>query len=146
MDTPLKDILNTEKTIYEISSESTLLEAAEKMAKYKVGSLLVMDHHQPQGIITERDFLFKVSAHNKNLQTTKVSEIMSKGLIRLHSEQKAKDALKVMTEKRIRHLPIYNEKEEFLGLLSIGDLAKWATSRYHEKISEVEDLVNYIQQ
>ena len=146
MHSKLKEILNKDKPVFSISADSPLLEAAQKMTQHKVGSLLVIDNEKFHGIVTERDFLFKASANNHDLNTLKVKEIMSEHIISMHHNQTAQEALQLMTEKRIRHLPIYDDEKIFLGLLSIGDLTKWASSRYHQKREEVESLVNYIQQ
>ena len=146
MHSKLKEIVNKEKRVFSISANSSLFEAAQKMAEHKVGSLLVIDNDQFHGIITERDFLFKVSARNQDLKKHIVSDIMSEHIISMNHNQTAQEALQLMTEKRIRHLPIYDDNNTFLGLLSIGDLTKWASSRYHQKHDEVESLVNYIQQ
>ena len=146
MHSPLKIILNKNKSVYSVSSNDSLLEAAQMMAQYKVGSLLVLDDGKYNGIITERDFLFKVNALNKSPKVLLVKDIMSTNIISINHNKTAQDALKLMTEKRIRHLPVYDDEVHFLGLLSIGDLTKWASSRYHKKHDEVENLVNYIQQ
>ena len=146
MHSPLKIILNKNKSVYSVSSNDSLLEAAQMMAQYKVGSLLVLDDGKFNGIITERDFLFKVNALNKSPKVLLVKDIMSTNIISINHNKTAQDALKLMTEKRIRHLPVYDDEVHFLGLLSIGDLTKWASSRYHKKHDEVENLVNYIQQ
>ncbi|MBK2124702.1 CBS domain-containing protein [Fangia hongkongensis] len=146
MHSQLKIIVNKDKPVYSVSDSDTLITAAKKMAEHRVGSLLVISQGKLQGIITERDFLFKASAKLKDLTTTTVKEIMSDHIISMKDSHTAQEALQLMTEKRIRHLPVYDDKNKFLGLLSIGDLTKWASSRYHEKHDEVENLVNYIQQ
>lgn len=146
MHSKLKEILNKNKQIFNISSSNSLLEAAKKMAEYKVGSLLVFDDKVLHGIITERDFLFKAYSFSQDLEKYRVSDIMTRNIISMNHEQTAQEALKLMTEKRIRHLPVYDDNNIFLGLLSIGDLTKWASSRYYKKYEEVENLMDYINQ
>ncbi|MFZ9034954.1 MAG: CBS domain-containing protein [Francisellaceae bacterium] len=145
MRSKLKDIINRDKVIHEISPDAMLLEAAKKMANNRVGSLLVKDGDKICSIITERDMLFKVLAKNLDIEKTKVSAVMSESLLVVSTETTAAEALMIMTEKRIRHLPVY-DGEIFIGLLSIGDMAKWASTRYQEKQHEVESLVHYISQ
>ncbi|WP_119343451.1 CBS domain-containing protein [Facilibium subflavum] len=146
MHSPLKKIINKDKPVYSISADDTLITAAKKMAQHKVGSLLVVNGENDfLGIITERDFLFKACAQQKDLTTHLVKDIMSKDLIGMNHMQTAQQALQLMTEKRIRHIPVYNDEDYFIGLLSIGDLTKWASCRYHKKNDEVQSLVEYIQ-
>ncbi|MCF6776076.1 CBS domain-containing protein [Thiotrichales bacterium 19X7-9] len=147
MDTPLKEILNPNKKVFVVNADETLLKAAQIMAENNVGSLLVNDHNGDfQGIVTERDFAFKVAAKSIDTKTTLVKAIMTPDLITMNYNATAYDAFKVMTQKRIRHLPIYDDNRTFLGLLSIGDLIKHISSRYAEKHEEVEHLYQYINQ
>ncbi|MCF6807210.1 CBS domain-containing protein [Thiotrichales bacterium 19S9-12] len=147
MDTLLKDILNPNKKVFIIKSDDTLLTAAKLMAENNVGSLLVENGSGKfQGIITERDFAFKVAAKSIDIKNTVVKQIMTPDLITMNHNATAKDAFKVMTQKRIRHLPIYDDNKKFLGLLSIGDLIKHISERYEEKHEEVEHLYQYITQ
>lgn len=147
MHSPLKQIVDRKKAVYSIAETDSALSAAKKMAEHRVGSLLVVDGDGKLiGIVTERDFLFKLVASEKDSKSLQVKEIMSKNLLTMNHHNTAQEALKLMTEKRIRHLPVYDDENQFLGLLSIGDLTKWASSRYHVKHDEVNDLVKYIQQ
>ncbi|MCF6764793.1 CBS domain-containing protein [Thiotrichales bacterium 19S3-7] len=147
METLLKDILNPNKKVFVVNADETLLTAAQIMAEHNVGSLLVNDHNGDfKGIVTERDFAFKVAAKSIDTQTTKVKAIMTPDLITMNHNATAHDAFQVMTQKRIRHLPIYDDNRHFLGLLSIGDLIKHISSRYAEKHEEVEQLYQYISQ
>jgi CBS domain-containing protein len=146
METPLKEILNPDKKICAIESDQSLLTAAKMMAEHKVGSLLVNKNGKFQGIITERDFAFKIAANNLNLENTKIEQVMTRDIITINHNATAQEALQVMTQKRVRHLPVYDDDNHFLGLLSIGDLAKWVSCRYVEKHDEVEHLYQYIHQ
>lgn len=147
MDTPLKNILNPNKPILKITADETLLAAATLMASHNVGSLLIQDHKGNfQGIVTERDFAFKVAAKSLDTNKTQVKAIMTPDLITMNHNKTAQDALQIMTQKRIRHLPIYDDNNHFLGLLSIGDLIKWISNQYAEKHNEAEHLYQYIHQ
>lgn len=110
------------------------------MAEYDIGALLVVDQDRLVGVISERDYARKVILEGKSSKDTKVREIMSGTVYSVQPDQTIDDCMKLMTEKRIRHLPVINEGQ-LVGVLSIGDVVKAIMT---EKEYAIGQLENYI--
>ncbi len=130
-----------QKEIAKISLDSTIAEAASIFAERKIGALLVNDQDSAiVGILSERDIVRGMSQHGKGLPDLKVSELMTTNLIRCAPGDTVNEAMAMMTDRRIRHLPVFDE-EQLVGFISIGDLVK---CRMMEVQSEAEALRQYI--
>src|SRR6266568_3645925 len=125
------------KDIFSIRSDAMVFEAIEMMGEKNVGALLVMDGEQLNGIISERDYTRKVFLRGKRSRETKVSEIMSTNVTVTHPREPVEKCLRLMTEKRIRHLPVV-DNEKLRGVLSIGDLVKHIISTQSATIEHLE--------
>jgi CBS domain-containing protein len=126
--------------VISIGPERSVFDAIELMAERGVGSLLVMDGEKLFGIVTERDYARKVILKGRKAGTTKVEEIMSTELITATTEQTVRECMTLMTERRIRHLPVV-AGDRVIGLISIGDLVQAIIS---DQQHEIEQLENYI--
>ena len=126
--------------IISIGRDSSVFDAIERMAERAVGSLLVMDGEKLIGIVTERDYARKVILKGRSSETTRVDEIMSTELITATTEQTVRECMTLMTERRIRHLPVV-AGDRVIGLISIGDLVQAIIS---DQQREIEQLENYI--
>ena len=126
--------------IVSVVPDSTVLEAIILMADKAIGSLLVMDDDELLGIVTERDYARKVIIKGRSSKSTRVSEIMTTDVFTTSSAKSVNDCMSVMTEKRIRHLPVL-EDNRVIGMISIGDLVQAIISDQKE---EIEQLENYI--
>ncbi len=130
----LKDILGVKgHTVYRIDSQATLADAARTLVEHKVGSLLVFlggdaEEEHLAGIITERDILYSCAADHQPLETTPVAELMTTDLIVGAPEDAVESVMGLMTDKRIRHLPVVSEGK-LLGIVSIGDIVKTQHNR-----------------
>jgi len=102
--------------------------------------LLVMDGDELKGIVTERDYARKVIIKGRSSESTQVHEIMTTDLVTTTGAQTVNECMTIMSEKRIRHLPVMSGKE-VVGLISIGDLVQAIISDQQE---EIEQLENYI--
>jgi len=134
---------NKSSDIFKIDSQKSVFEAVQMLNKHKIGSLLVMnDEKKLEGIVTERDILFKCLNNDADSKSIKVFDIMTpkENLIIGTVDDTLSYAMKVMINKRIRHLPIV-DKEHVLGLLSIGDVLKEILDQSE---SEVRMLREYI--
>jgi CBS domain-containing protein len=126
--------------VISIAADASVLDAIKIMAKRSVGSLLVMDDGKISGIVTERDYARKVILLGRSSETTTVEAIMSTEVITATAEQTVGECMTLMTEKRIRHLPVVAD-EKVVGLISIGDLVQAIIS---DQQHEIEQLENYI--
>jgi len=130
-----------QKEIIKIEADRTIAEAANTIAQNKIGALLVDDGAGAiVGILSERDIVRGMSQHGANLQDVKVSELMTSDLIRCAPGDTVNEAMAMMTDRHIRHLPVF-EGEQLVGFISIGDLVK---CRMMEVQSEAEALLQYI--
>lgn len=138
----VRDLLRTKKDgqIWSIAPEATVYEAMQMLAEKKVGALLVMEAGRVVGIVSERDCVRKVDIQGRTSPETQVSEIMTPDVIYIEAGQPLEDCMIVMTEKKIRHLPVY-DGGELVGIVSVGDVLKQVIS---EQKFTIEQLVRYI--
>ncbi len=143
MDTLLQTLLlqKVGKT-HSVAPTSTVAAAVDLMNANKVGSVLVMRAGRLVGIFTERDVLRRVVGERMDPEKTKISEVMTKDLAVMRPTSTVGDAMAVVSEKRIRHLPVV-EDGKVLGVVSSGDLNHWLI-RGHQV--EIDHLVEYITQ
>ena len=127
--------------VWTIGPDATVLDAVAKMADKDVGSLVVMEGEKFVGIITERHYSRNVVLKGKTSPTTLVREIMETNVIHVRSEQSVELCMALMTDKRVRHLPVV-EDTKVIGIVSIGDLLKYMISK---KEFAIDQLEHYIQ-
>jgi len=126
--------------IISIVQDASVFDAIKLMADRAVGSLLVMDGDELQGIVTERDYARKVIIKGRSSESTPVADIMTTDLVTASPMQSVNDCMNLMSERRIRHLPIVMDGK-VVGLISIGDLVQAIISDQQE---EIEQLGSYI--
>ena len=137
----MKDILaNKGNDIWSIAPDRTVFEALELMAAKEVGALLVMDAGKVKGLFSERDYARKVALKGRSSQQTNISEVMTDRVICTAPEDSAEECMALMTDKRVRHLPVV-ENSELLGLVSIGDLVKAIISEQEFTIKVLEKYI-----
>src|SRR4249919_320327 len=129
------------RNLWTIAPDATLFHALAKMAEKDVGSLVVMDGEKLVGIITERHYSRNVVLKGKTSPTTLVAEIMETNVIHVRPEQSVELCMALMTDKRVRHLPVV-EDAKVIGIVSIGDLLKHIISK---KEFAIDQLEHYIQ-
>jgi CBS domain-containing protein len=127
-------------TIWSIPPHAMVYEALSLMAEKNIGAVLVIEGGVLVGILSERDYARKIILKGKRSVDTLVWEIMTPDVIFVNPEQTLEECMALMTEKRIRHLPVFSD-EELVGLISIGDVVKELIS---EKEFVIEQLENYI--
>ncbi len=137
----IKEILGKKgSNVHSIDGKQTVFDAVSKMAEHKVGALLVLEGDNVCGIVTERDFLRKIALEDRTSKTTTVNDISSCNLVVVEPSNTVEEAMAVMTEQRIRHLPVF-EDGKLSGLVSIGDLVKQASSDQEFQIRYLTDYV-----
>ncbi len=138
----MKDILaNKGHEVWSISPDKTVFEALELMADKKVGALLVTQGEKVKGLFSERDHVCKMELQGRSSKNTKVSEVMTDRVICSSLDNSAEECMAVMTEKRVRHLPIV-ENDKVVGLISIGDIVKAIISEQQFTIEVLEKYIS----
>jgi CBS domain-containing protein len=127
--------------VWSVSPDATVYSALELIADKGIGAVLVMQGNRPLGIFSERDYARKVILMGRSSRETKVSEVMVSDLIVISPNGTVDDALRQMSDHRIRHLPVVERDGTVVGILSIGDLVKWVIESHEQTIVH---LHNYI--
>jgi CBS domain-containing protein len=128
------------RDVYTISPQETVFEAIAQMAAKGVGALLVVDEGRCCGLISERDYARRVILKGRNSRETRVEEIMSSPLISVSPDETVESCLRLMTERRIRHLPVVVDGRA-AGIVSIGDLVRWIVAQQEETISQLHSYI-----
>ncbi len=137
----VQQILNSKGyDIWRIQPSASVFEAISLMAEKEVGALVVMEGDRLVGIISERDYARKIILDGRSSHETATRDIMTTYVICVHPGQTIDECMTVMTEKRIRHLPVL-ERERLIGIISIGDLVK---AKIEEQQFMIEQLEHYI--
>ena len=134
------DVLKSKpiSNVYSVTPDSSLFAAMKLMAEKGIGALVVLDGERLAGIVSERDYVRKVAVQERSPANMKVSDIMTDKVITVAPSEDARHCLELMTDGRLRHLPVV-EDGSLVGLLSIGDLVK-------DIISHQEDLIQHLEQ
>ena len=127
--------------VWSVHPDDSVFDAIKKMADKKIGSLVVLVDDRIVGIITERHYARQVILEGKSSPETPVRDIMTAPVVCARTDQTISECMAVMTEKRLRHLPVV-DKKRLVGLVSIGDLVK---STIADQDFTIEQLIHYIQ-
>jgi CBS domain-containing protein len=138
----VRDVLRRKgNQVFVICPDATTYDALVLMAEHNVGALLVLDEQSRlSGIVSERDYARKVALYGRSSRTTLVREIMTEAVHRVRPEQTVEDCMALMTEHRVRHLPVL-DGGELIGVISIGDVVKAIIT---EQEFVIEQLQSYI--
>ena len=139
---PISSVLiHKTSALWSIAPEATVFEAIKLMADKNIGSLLVMSGNRLVGLFTERDYTRKVALHGKTSKETLVAEIIPREVITVTSDDSVEECMRLMTEKRVRHLPVV-ESTKVVGIISIGDLVNWIISTQNAHIEQMEQYIS----
>jgi CBS domain-containing protein len=127
-------------TVWTIPATATVFEAIELLAEKNIGALPVMEGGRLLGIFSERDYTRKIALEGKSSRTTLVREIISTAVVTVTSQHTIEEAMRLMTEKRIRHLPVI-DGEKMVGLVSIGDMVNWIISAQSATIDQMQSYL-----
>jgi CBS domain-containing protein len=135
-------ILDTKGSdVLRIEGSATVLDAIKRMVEANVGSLLVFEEGKLAGIVTERDYLRRVTLEGRDEKETPVREIMTAPLVYVTPETSIEECMAVMTERRIRHLPVLTEGRDVAGVVSIGDVVKFQSKQQNARIRLLTDYI-----
>jgi len=129
------------RQIISIGPEDSVLDAIKLMAEKGIGALVVMQDDRLLGIMSERDYARKVILKGRSSQSTRVADIMTVDVVTAAAHQTVNDCMNVMTNKKIRHLPVV-EDDAVIGVISIGDLVKAIISDQQEAIEQLEQYIS----
>ena len=129
------------RKIWSIHPDATVFDAIAKMAEKDIGSLVVMDRDELVGIITERHYSRNVVLKGKTSPTTPVRDIMERHVVIARPEQSVDQCMALMSEKRVRHLPVFEGKKP-IGIVSIGDLVKSIIGDQKFMIDQLEHYIH----
>ena len=137
----VKEILDEKgHDVLRIDEEASVYEAVEQMVEVGVGSLLVTRAGEVEGIFTERDYLRRMTLEGRDDKDTAVREVMSSPLVVVTPENTLDECMAMMTDRRIRHLPVVVESD-VVGVVSIGDIVKFKSK---QQSFEIKYLTDYI--
>jgi CBS domain-containing protein len=131
---------NKGSQVWSIGPEALVIDALKLMAEKEVGALVVLEGDQVVGIVSERDYARKVALQGKSSLTTPVGEIMTERVVYIRPDQTVNDCMALMTNKRIRHLPVM-EGDKLIGVISIGDVVKAVISEQEFIIGQLENYI-----
>lgn len=138
----VSDILASKgRDVLSIDGSATVYDAIAKMVEGNVGALLVYDGGRLLGIVTERDYLRRVTLEGRDERTTPVREITSAEVVYVGPDASIEECMAVMTERRIRHLPVLDDDRTVVGIVSIGDVVKFHST---EQEVQIRFLTEYI--
>ncbi len=138
---PVRLVLeNKGQNVHSIGPEDTVYHALEQMSQFGVGALLVKVGDEIVGILSERDYARKIALQGRNSQVTQVREIMTTEVLTASPEDSVEKCIQLITENRIRHLPIL-EGETLLGVITSSDLIRWINGRQQETIAHLKHYI-----
>ena len=141
MSTVSQILQNKGNKVFQIEATATVFEAIKAMVDANVGAILVTQDGRINGVMTERDYLRRVTLEGRTEKDTLVREIMSAPLVYVTPETTIQECMAVMTERRIRHLPVLDDGRETLGIVSIGDVVKFQSKQQDVQIRLLTDYI-----
>ena len=141
--TRLEDFLKLGKNrqIWTISKDQNVMQALILMSEKNIGAIIIVDNNDfPIGIFSERDYARKIILKGKSSKDTLLDEVMTKELITVTRDYKIDQCMEIMNEKRIRHLPVL-ENKKIVGIISIGDVLKIMIKEQKELIDHLQKFI-----
>ncbi len=136
----VRQILDRKPEVYWVEPGTTVLEALSLMAEKNVGALVVLELDQLVGIFSERDYARKIVLEGKSSKDTPVRQVMTTQVICVGPQRSAGECMALMTEKRVRHLPVL-ENGSLVGVISIGDVVRAVVEEQRFQIEQLENFI-----
>ena len=127
--------------VWSVSPSTMVFDAIQMMADKNIGALLVTEQGKLVGIMSERDYTRKIALKGRSSKQTPVKEILSEQIITVTPSHTIEDCMRLMTENRIRHLPVL-DGDTILGIVSIGDLVNWIISAQTNTIYQLQTYIS----
>jgi CBS domain-containing protein len=138
----VKDILETKGyDCISVDPESTVYEALKKMAGNNVGAVMVLQNEKVLGIFSERDYARKLVLMGKTSRDSKVEDLMTDRIYAVKLSTTISECMKLMTDNRVRHLPVLDDNEYLIGVVSIGDVVNKIIQAQSNTINQLEDYI-----
>ena len=138
----VSDLIGSRKEVYFITEETSVMQAAQYLREKQVRSVGVVDGAgKLTGVISQSDISDKVAAENKNPESMKASEIMSRNLLTVTPEMSFEDSLRAMEQNGVYHLLVLDEEKRFQGMLSVSDLLKVMAADNKERADMLESYM-----
>jgi CBS domain-containing protein len=140
-DEPVRSLLRLKgRTVWSIATDATVFSALQLMSEKQIGCLVVLSGGYLAGIVSERDYARKVILKGRSSTDTRVREIMTSPAQYVTPDQTIDEAMRVMTQRRVRHLPVL-EGDTVIGVLSIGDLVNWIVTSQQQTIRNLHSYI-----
>lgn len=138
---PVSELLNKrDGTLWHVRPDDTVFAALELLAGYEVGALMVMDGGRLVGVFSERDYTRKIALVGRNSRETRVAEIMTRNVVSVGAKTTTTEAMALMSEKKIRHLPVL-DGTTVLGMISIRDIMDDIIADHESTIAHLESYI-----
>jgi CBS domain-containing protein len=130
-----------ESEVWSTSPDASVYEALELLAEKNIGALLVLRNGELVGVVSERDYARKVALRGKTSKKTPIKDIMTEEVVTVGSDRTVEEAMAIMTDKHIRHLPVIDD-DKIVGVVSIGDLVKAIIADQEFAINQLENYIS----
>ena len=127
--------------VWSVASSDTVFSALETMAEYNIGAVLVLDGDELSGIVTERDYARKIKLAALGSGDTPVANIMTTPVVTVVPTASVAECMDLMTDRRIRHLPVVDDDGRLVGIVSIGDIVKAMMAQQRDLIADLERYI-----
>ena len=141
MTTTVRQMLTGKRAIYSVTPDDTMYDALSLMAAKNIGAVVVLSEGEIRGILSERDYARKVALLGRTSKSTPVSEVMTTNVISVDPEWTADRCMALMTDKRVRHLPVI-EDGRLIGIVSIGDIVRAVVEEQQFTIQSLERYIS----
>ena len=139
---PISSLLHQKTSaLWSVTPDTTVFDAIRLMAEKNIGALPVLAGDELVGIFTERDYTRKVALMGKSSKETRVREIIAREIVAVSPRDSVEDCMRLMTEHRVRHLPVIEGGTTPVGIVSIGDLVNWIISTQNATIEQMEQYI-----
>jgi CBS domain-containing protein len=148
LDTRVKDIVQSKSALMKKGEvlttrpSATVYECIDRMVERDVGSIVVMDGETIAGIFTERNYMRSIALEGRSSDETKVREVMTSDVATVRPEKSLEECLHLMTDLRCRHLPVVDEEEKLVGIVSIGDGVKHIVETAERETTRLRDYIS----